>query len=64
MSNEDRIPVTFRLPAVVKERIERLAEKERRSMNEQMVYLLEQALLISDAQKSTASNGKAAKVAA
>lgn len=64
MSNEDRIPVTFRLPAAVKERIERLAEKERRSMNEQMVYLLEQALLISDAQKSAAPNGKAAKVAA
>lgn len=62
MSNEERTPVTFRVPNSVKERIERLAEKERRSMNEQMVFLLEQALLIAEAQKSP--NGKPAKVTA
>lgn len=57
MSIEERIPVTFRLPAKVKERIERLAEQERRSMNEQMVYLLEQALFALEPQKP-AANGK------
>lgn len=63
MSSEGRIPVTFRLPAKVKERIERLAEQERRSLNEQMVYLLEQALLSVDV-KPAGQNGKTAKVPA
>jgi hypothetical protein len=42
--NEETIAISIRLPSLMKEAIQELAVKERRSLNQEIVYLLQTAL--------------------
>ena len=44
LMNEPRVPVLVRIRASLKQKIEDLAKKEHRSMNQQIEFLLERSL--------------------
>ena len=41
---QDIVPLTLRLPRSVRDKIKKIAEKDRRSLNDQIIYALEQWL--------------------
>ena len=51
---EERAPFLLRLPAELKARIEDLAKREHRSINQQIEFLLERALADSNVKESSA----------
>jgi hypothetical protein len=59
--NEPKVPFLIRIRASLKAKIEELAKGEHRSMNQQIEYLLEQALARPAAENKSLRRGRKTK---